>query len=298
MRRITLIPLAVAAVATAGIALAQQSGKGPYREHVPYVNWKPHVTGDIEHTDTYQYWKDRKALDPNMVASKTDQWKTNWKFMDPSYDDNPHGGHVARDHGAHLYKEINASGAFATCLGAKKGALKGLRANHYPQYNAKLKRVVGLEEMIEHCAAQQKLTLENGSYDNSAISVYITEFSNGMPIKLDVSNGPLKAAFERGRERFHMRNGSTHFACATCHVTLVGRSLRGQVLTTPYGDVPHWPTYRTKDELQSLHVRFAECNRNAGAQPLKPGSPVYTDIEVFMTALSNGYTVDVPSSRD
>ncbi|OIP08639.1 MAG: sulfur oxidation c-type cytochrome SoxA [Betaproteobacteria bacterium CG2_30_68_42] len=292
-----LISLA-AVTAGAGTALAQQRNAQPYREHVPYIDWKPDVTGDIQHTGTYQYWKDRKALNPDWVASKEHQWQLNWKFMDPSYDDTLHGGHIARDRGAALYKKLDAGGAFAACLGARNGDLKGLRANHYPQYSTALGRVVGLEEMIEHCAARQNVTLENGSYDNSAISVYVTEFSNGMPINIDVSKGPLKDAFERGRERFHLRNGATHFACATCHVTLVGRSLRGQVLTTPYGDAAHWPTYRTKDELQSLHVRFAECNRNAGAQPLRPGSPVYSDIEVFLTALSNGYPVDVPSARD
>jgi sulfur-oxidizing protein SoxA len=50
--------------------------------------------------------------------------------------------------------------------------------------------------------------------------------------------------------------------------------------------------------VQSLHVRFTECNRNAGVQPLKIGSKEYTDIEVFMTALSNGYPVAMPSTRD
>jgi sulfur-oxidizing protein SoxA len=45
-------------------------------------------------------------------------------------------------------------------------------------------------------------------------------------------------------------------------------------------------------------VRFTECNRNGGTQPLKIGSPEYNDLEVFMTALSNGYPVASPSQRD
>lgn len=282
----------------AAILAAPGFAQQPYREHTPDVDWKPDVAADAEHTNTYQYWKDRKALNPEWAASREHQWKLNWKFMDPSFDDSLHGGHVALDRGEALFRQIDAGGAFAACLGARDGNLKGLRANHYPGYKPELKRIVGLEEMVKHCAKKQGIALDQGSYDNTAVSLYVTSFSNGMPISIDVATEPLKAAFERGKERFHTRVGATHFSCATCHVTLVGKSLRGQVLTTPYGDVAHWPTYRTKDELQSLHVRFTECNRNAGAQPLRPGSPAYTDIEVFLTALSNGYPVDVPSARD
>jgi sulfur-oxidizing protein SoxA len=32
-------------------------------------------------------------------------------------------------------------------------------------------------------------------------------------------------------------------------------------------------------------------------QPLRPGDPAYVDLEVFMTVLSNGYPVSVPSAR-
>jgi sulfur-oxidizing protein SoxA len=269
-----------------------------YRDVVPMLDWKPHVTGDLELSNTYPHWKDRKTLDPKMVASLQDQWKTNWKFMDPSYDQSLHGGYIALDRGKALFAELDKGGSFAACLGAKGGDLRGLRANHYPHFNDKLGRVVGLEEMIEVCSRAAGRPLLQGSYDNSAVSLHVASFSNGMPIQLDVSSGPLKDAFERGRERFHVRVGSNNFACASCHTAAIGSSLRGQKLTTPYGDAAHWPTYRTKGELQALHVRFSECNRNAGTQPLRPGSPAYTDIEVFLTALSNGYPVDVPSSRD
>ena len=33
-------------------------------------------------------------------------------------------------------------------------------------------------------------------------------------------------------------------------------------------------------------------------QPLVPGSKPYTDLEVFMTALTNGYPISVPAERD
>jgi sulfur-oxidizing protein SoxA len=69
-------------------------------------------------------------------------------------------------------------------------------------------------------------------------------------------------------------------------------------VTTPYGDAAHFPVYRTRYQLQSLHLRFIECNLESGTQALQPGSRAYTDLEVFMTALTNGYPVSVPSERD
>lgn len=301
---IALALLAAAATLHGTLSQAQEPQKPqvpqeqPYREHTPPFNWKPHVSGDKELTNTYQYWKDRKALNPQWVESREHAWKLNWKYMDGSVDGNLNGGHVALDRGRELFKQLNASGSFAACLGANKGKLDGLRAS-YPRFNKELGRVAGLEETIEHCAAKQQQVLEHGSYDNSAISVYVASFSNGVPIKIDVTSpGPLREAYLRGKDRFELRAGVSNFACASCHVALAGRQLRGQIPTSPFGDASHWPLYRTRGELMSMQVRFVECNRNSGVQPLKLGAKPYTDIEVFLTALSNGLAVDVPSARD
>lgn len=271
----------------------------PYRDMTPYLNYgkSPKASDDARHTNTYQYWKDNKKLDTKRVNDLTEFWTVNWKYRDAPYDDTLHGGHDAQDRGAELYKQLNAKGEFAACMGAKKGELKGLRLT-YPRFDKDMGGIIGMEAKIEACADKQGMKLVNGSYDNTAVSVYITAFSNGMPIKIDVTREPMKSAFERGKKLFHTKAGWTNFSCATCHVSLVGKGLRGQIPTTHYGDIGHWPTWRTKDELQSLHVRFTECNRNAGVQPLKIGSPEYNDIEVFMTALSNGAPVTAPSQRD
>ncbi|MBE0510723.1 MAG: sulfur oxidation c-type cytochrome SoxA [Gammaproteobacteria bacterium] len=297
MRQLTLIaPAAAIAVLLAGNVMAEV----PYRQTTPIIDYgaQPHVSDDRKHTGTYEHWKDRAKLNRDRVNSATEQWTTNWKFMDEPYNDTLHGGHEAEDRGRQLFTQLNQNGSFAACLGAKEGDLTGLRANHYPQFNRELGKVVNLEMMIEHCASKQGSTLMHGSYDNSAISVYVATYSNGMPINIDVSQGELKAAFERGKERFHLRTGRLNMGCASCHVSLPGQFLRGQGLTTHYGDAAHWPTYRTKNEMQSLHVRFTECNRNGGTQPLQIGAKPYVDIEVFLNALSNGYPVAVPSARD
>lgn len=269
----------------------------PYREYDAMEEYVPNIKGDAWLSGTYHFWADPKKLDWRLAGSPEDNWKLNWKFMDPPFNQNIHGGHFALDRGEEIYRELNAKGQFASCLEAKKGKLKGLRAG-YPRYRKDLKRIVGLEEAIELCAARQDRELQNGSYDNSAVSLYIAGQSYGMPIAIQVDKGPMQEAFQRGRKLFHMRTGRSNMACSSCHTHRVGLKIRSVAVTTPYGDAAHFPVYRTRFQLQSLHLRFIECNLNSGTQPLRPGSTAYTDLEVFLTALSNGYPVSVPSERD
>jgi len=270
----------------------------PYREYDPMEDYEPNVKGDMRLSGSYKYWKDPNNLDWRMAGNPDENWKLNWKFMDPPFNASVHGGYFAADRGEEIFKALNKKGRFAACLGARKGKLKGLRTQ-YPMVRGDLKHVAGLEEVIEHCAAKQGRMLQNGSYDNSAVSVYVASQSSGMPIKIDVvKDGPLKLAYERGRKLFHMRVGRLNLACSSCHTYQIGLHLRGTVVTSPYGDVAHYPVYRTRYQLQSLHLRIAECNLATRTQPLLPGSRAYTDIEVFLTGLTNGYPVSVPSERD
>lgn len=290
-------PLAwIALMGLALLPLAAPAG-GPYRQYEAMEDYVPHVRGDMQLSGSYRHWRDPRNLDWRIAGNPEENWKLNWKFMDPPFNASIHGGYFALDRGEALFKELNARGRFGACLGGKKGDLKDLRTR-FPQYRSDLKRMAGLEEVIELCAAKEGRVLQNGSYDNSAISLFVANQSNGMPIRLDVSKGPAKEAFERGRKLFHTRTGRSNYACATCHTHRIGLQLRGATITTPYGDAAHFPVYRTRYQLQSLHLRFMECNLDSGTQALLPGSKPYTDLEVFLTALSNGYPVSVPSERD
>jgi sulfur-oxidizing protein SoxA len=292
-------PAPLARTALLGLVLLPLAAlaAGPYRQYEAMEDYVPHVRGDMQLSGSYRYWRDPNNLDWRIAGNPEENWKLNWKFMDPPFNASIHGGYFALDRGEELFKELNGKGRFAACLAGPKGNLKGLRAR-YPRYRAELKRVAGLEEVIELCGAKEGRVLQNGSYDNSAISLYVANHSIGQPIRLDVSRGPLKDAFERGRKLFHTRTGRSNYACATCHTHRIGMQLRGTTITTPYGDAAHFPVYRTRYQLQSLHLRFMECNLDSGTQALWPGSRAYTDLEVFLTALSNGYPVSVPSERD
>lgn len=275
-------------------ALAQDI---PYREYEPFERYEPLVSGDLLLSGTYQHWKDPANLDFRMAGNPDENWKLNWKFMDPPFNQAVHGGHFAVDRGEKLFKQLNVYGSFAVCLSDRSSSLQNLRAGH-PRWRADLGRVAGLEEVIEHCGAKQGRVLQNGSYDNSAISIYLASLGNGQPINIDVSKGPMHEAYERGRRLFHTKAGAFNFSCASCHTHNIGKRLRGNVITTIYGDAAHYPVYRTQYMLQSLQLRFAECNLDTRTQPLRPGSQPYTDLEVFVTALTNGYPISVPAERD
>jgi sulfur-oxidizing protein SoxA len=287
----------LAAVIAASASVAALAQAVPYREYEPFDQYEPLVSGDLKLSGTYQYWKDPANLDYRMAGNPDENWKLNWKFMDPPFNQAVHGGHFAVDRGETLFKQINAHGRFADCLGARKGKLKQLRAG-YPRWRDDLKHVAGLEEVIEYCGTRQGRVLQNGSYDNSAISIYLATLGNGQPINIDVAKGQMKEAFERGRRLFHTKAGAFNFACSSCHTHNIGKRLRGNVITTIYGDAAHYPVYRTQYMLQSLQLRFAECNLDTRTQPLQPGSRPYTDMEVFVTALTNGYPISVPAERD
>ena len=281
----------------ASLSAALSHGAAPFREYDAMESYQPHARGDLMLSGSYRHWSDPKSLDWRMAGNPDENWKLNWKFMDPPFNSAVHGGHFALDRGEELYAQLNARKRFAACLGAKKGDLAGLRTR-FPMYRPELKRIAGLEEVIERCAAKEGMELQNGSYDNSAVSLYVASQSQGMPMAIDVAKPPMKQAFERGRKLFHMRTGRSNLACATCHTHRVGLQLRSTTVTTPYGDAGHFPLYRTRYQLQSLHLRFMECNLDSGTQPLKPGSRAYTDLEVFMSAIANGYPVSVPSERN
>jgi len=285
-----------------GLMLAPAWADEPYKEYTSAEHFEPHVSGDLQLTGTYRYWKDPAKLDLRLAGHPDDSWKLNWKHMDYPFNKEMHAGHLALDRGLALFKKLNRSGTFKNCLvmyrlnGKYETSLRGLRTA-FPAYRTDLGRVAGLEEVIEHCAALEGEVLQNGSHDNSAVSLYVASQSLGMPIQIDVSSGPLREAWKRGERLYHQKIGRNNMSCASCHVEQVGQSLRATVVTSPYGDVAHYPVYRDRFGITSLHIRFAQCSLELGFNALKPGSPAYTDMEVFMTALTNGYPVSVPSER-
>ena len=296
--------LAAAALALCALAAGNVLGEQAYRERYPDAKIDPAkgVEGDVGFSDTIQYWRTEADLERNagLADKPAEQWKLNWKHMDLDRID-LHPGHMAVDEGAALVKKLAARDpAFLTCLGGGSAELKG-KAAAYPKFDAALGRIMTVEGRIEQCAKSVLgEDLPQGKPANTGISVYFKSLSAGVPIKVDIGDAKVMEAYRRGEQSFYARTGQLNMACASCHVpgSIMGHKLRGETPTTPFGDTAHFPTYRTPvGALESIQERFARCHNQMRTQPLKPGDPAYTDLEVFMTVLSNGYPVSVPSAR-
>lgn len=303
--RLKIRALALAAVTSLGsVATVIAAGDEPYREHYPQARIDPArgVNGDIGFSDTLPYWRNEEEVERNAkwVGDPNEQWKLNWKFMDLDRVD-LHPGHLAVDEGeAMVAKLAKRNPAFLACLADGGKELKGLAAG-YPKYDAALGRIVTVESRIEHCAKSVlNEEIRQGAPANNKIAVYFKSLSAGIPIKADIRDEKVMAAYRRGEKLFYAKTGQLNFACASCHVpgSIMGHKLRGETPTTPFADAAHYPTYRTPvGALESIQERFARCLSQMRAVQLKPGDPAYMDLEVFMTVLSNGYPVSVPSAR-
>lgn len=303
--RLKIRTLALAAVASLGAtATVIAAGDEPYREHYPQARIDPArgVNGDIGFSDTLPYWRNEEEVERNAkwVGDPNEQWKLNWKFMDLDRID-LHPGHLAVDEGeAMVAKFAKRNPAFLACLADGGKELKGLAAG-YPKYDAALGRIVTVESRIEHCAKSVlNEDIRQGAPANNKIAVYFKSLSAGIPIKADIRDEKVMAAYRRGEKLFYAKTGQLNFACASCHVpgSIMGHKLRGETPTTPFADAAHYPTYRTPiGALESIQERFARCLGQMRTAQIKPGDPAFMDLEVFMTVLSNGYPVSVPSAR-
>lgn len=300
MRKNVLLPALVLATLT-GCGIF---GDGPNREHHHDARIDPlkGVEGDVGFSDTIRYWRDEAALarHAGLAGKPAEVWKLNWKHMDLDRIE-LHPGHLAVDEGQALVKKLAARNpAFLTCLGEGTAELRG-KAAFYPKFDAALGRIVTVEGRIEHCAGSvPQESLPQGKPPNTKVSVYFKSLSAGTPIRVDLANQKVMDAYRRGEALFYRKTGQLNFACASCHTpgSIMGHKLRGETPTTPFGDAAHYPTYRTPvGALESIHERFARCQGQTRSVAAKPGDPAYVDLEVFVTVLSNGYPVSVPSAR-
>jgi sulfur-oxidizing protein SoxA len=297
----TLIAGALSTLTAGGV-----SAEGIYREYFPSAQIDPSkgVMGDMGFSDTVKYWKDAQTLDmhKNWIGDLANEWKLNVRFMDLDRASDFHEGHAAVDDGARYVKNMSKmEPEFLTCLGEGKTDLKGAAAK-YPKYDEKLGRIMTVESRVEHCAktALWRPDIKQGSPINNAITMYVKAQSTGMPVQVDIQSKPVMEAYKRGEQVFYTKAGQLNLACASCHTPqgTMGQKLRGQVPTTPFGDAAAFPLYRSPlGEIESLHKRFAICNKQSRTMSLKPGDPAYIDLEVFYTVLANGYPVSVPSMR-
>lgn len=291
----------VAALATViGAAFSQDVRReyAPGREDVI-----PHVSGDTKFSNTYENWKDEDAIRRSKakgLMSHEINFK-DFRWLEKSFD-----GELVLEEGKDLFNAKDSKGkSCADCHGADGEKLKGVHVK-FPKFNERVGRVVVVPTQIKICAEERmsRTDLHEETRANTMLAYYIGYLSDGQTINIDVTSpGPLRDSYERGKELYFRRVGNFHFACANCHTPpTAGNYLRGQRPTTFFGDASEYPIYHypyflpgeDRGYVFTLQHQIKSCQLLSRMYPGKEGSKSMTDIEVFLTATSNGYKMSIP----
>ena len=87
-------------------------------------------------------------------------------------------------------------------------------------------------------------------------------------------------------------------SCAHCHIDNAGNYIRSNILGPSVGHPSHWPAYRAKwGAMGTLQRRFTGCNKQVRAKPFKAQGTEYSNLEYFLTYMSNGIPWNGPGVR-
>jgi sulfur-oxidizing protein SoxA len=179
--------------------------------------------------------------------------------------------------------------------------MKGV-ATRYPKYVGPWRRVMSLEDFLAvHGPETTGRALPVESADNLSVTMLVKMASNGMPVHVDVTSAPARAALKRGEATFYKRVGERNHACADCHTPDkgAGKFLGGRLLAdVTAGLTRHFPTWRTdRGEVWDMRKRFQWCMTPLGTNMLAADAVEYAELELFLTSFDNGKPMSVPGIR-
>ena len=217
-------------------------------------------------------------------ADKMAQWEAVEEF--PPYLDSV-------DTGEELYQQDQA--VYEKCFGTDPANVRP----HYPYFDEKTQQVVTLEWAINICredAGLKPFKYKKGNIAN--LSAYFAYQSRGQKINVKIDSEGAKKAYNKGREFYLKPRGQLGLSCAKCHTYNSGRYARADLLSPNLGHTTHFPVFRAKwQELGTLHRRYEGCQKNMRAQPYKPQSEMFRDLEFFQAYTSNGLEINGPGYR-
>lgn len=261
----------------------------------------PHVSGDRNFSNTYQYWKDEEAI----AAAKADGRSTpEMNYRDFRGREKSFEAEMISDQGREIFHRRSSNGnSCASCHGDDAAELEGTYVK-FPKFNERLDRVVGVPTQIGVCASErQGEDWVEDTKENSLLALYLASKSHGEPVAVDTDHPKVEESFERGADLFFRRTGHFGFACASCHTPpTAGENLRGQRPTTFYGDASAYPIYHFPYQLEgddleyifTLQHQIRACQSLSRMKQGEEGSPAMTDIETFLRSSSNGYPFSAP----
>ena len=184
----------------------------------------------------------------------------------------------------------------ADCFGPE-GAVRG----QYPFWDKDRGMVITMERAVNECReanGEKSYGWKKGKIAD--VTAYMSFNSRGQEIKVDIPSDDPRAlaAYEEGKEQFYTKRGQLNFACADCHMLTAGNLYRADTTSPAFGHATSWPVFRSKwQSMGTLHRRFAGCHTNIRANPYKAQGIEYSNLEYFVTYMSNGLEFNGPAAR-
>ena len=224
----------------------------------------------------------------SILPEAREQWESIEEF--PPYE-------IAIENGEKLYHSKFANGkSWADCFGPE-GAVRG----QYPLWDKDRGMVVTMERAVNECReanGEKPYGWKKGKIAD--VTAYMSYNSRGQEVKVDIPSDDPRAlaAYEEGKEHFYTKRGQLNFACADCHMLTAGNLYRADTTSPAFGHATSWPVFRSKwQSMGTLHRRFAGCHNNIRANPYKAQGAEYSNLEYFVTYMSNGLDFNGPAAR-
>jgi sulfur-oxidizing protein SoxA len=202
-----------------------------------------------------------------------------------------------------MWSAVGPSGkSCAAChAGGAARSMRGV-ATRYPKHVTAHGRVMAIEDFLSvHGPETTGRPLPAESAPNVDLTMLIKMASNGLPVAVDTTSRPARAALARGKATFEKRVGERNHSCADCHTPDRGANkfLGGRLLAdVTAGLTRHFPTWRTsQNDAWDMRRRFQWCMTPLGTNMLAADSIEYAELELYLTQFDNGKPMNVPGIR-
>jgi len=214
------------------------------------------------------------------------------------FDDFANPGLLWVERGQALWSEARGSSG-KSCASCHGDAARTMRtaAAHHPRYYASAGGVLDLEGRINECVTKNQgaAAFKWESQELLALGTYLARQAKGERIDVAIE-GPMRAAYERGREIYYERQGQLNLACTNCHDGNWGKTLLAEKISQ--GHPADWPAYRIEwQTLGSLQRRLRACYFGVRAELPDFGAPELVALEVYLAARARGLELSPPGVR-
>ena len=266
---------------TLGLGLALGVSAGPVEEQAAFQKY---YENKFPNTPVMDFQNGVYSILPEA----REQWEAIEEF--PPYE-------IAIESGEKLYHSKFANGkSLADCFGPE-GAVRG----QYPFWDKDRGMVITMERAVNECReanGEKPYGWKKGKIAD--VTAYMSYNSRGQEVKVGIPSDDPRAlaAYEEGKEQFYTKRGQLNFACADCHMLTAGNLYRADTTSPAFGHATSWPVFRSKwQSMGTLHRRFAGCHTNIRANPYKAQGTEYSNLEYFVTYMSNGLEFNGPAAR-